>query len=236
MPATSRRASRNSNRATPCCANRAHGGASASSVMCRWKRLKAPRVLTRFENGTPLMLEQKLGAGQAAGVRVTAGSPVGMTSPSIRCLCASWPRPRRISPTRAAMLQRRRSALPPMPRRCVAVAARCSIRRASAPRCWAGCPAASAQWIPQLAGFYELRASGRSEYIAVNVDPRESRLARWDEDARKRWLDLQNLDRTAATPPRRPRRPESGCFRYGSGCCSVQPFLPSWNRCWRTTI
>ncbi len=57
-----------------------------------------------------------------------------------------------------------------------------------------------AQWIPQMAGFYELRASGRSEYIAVNVDPRESRLARWDDEARQRWLALQDLERTATNP------------------------------------
>ena len=49
-----------------------------------------------------------------------------------------------------------------------------------------------------MAGFYELRGGGRSDYIAVNVDPRESRLARWDEDARQRWLALQDLERTAA--------------------------------------
>jgi hypothetical protein len=55
-----------------------------------------------------------------------------------------------------------------------------------------------AQWMPDQAGFYELRAAGRSDYIAVNVDARESRLARWDEDARQRWLALQNLERTAA--------------------------------------
>jgi hypothetical protein len=58
--------------------------------------------------------------------------------------------------------------------------------------------ASGAQWVPDQPGFYELRASGRSDYIAVNVDPRESRLERWDEDSRTRWLALQDLDRTAA--------------------------------------
>jgi hypothetical protein len=57
---------------------------------------------------------------------------------------------------------------------------------------------ASEQWVPDMAGFYEIRGGGRSDYIAVNVDPRESRLGRWDEDARQRWLALQNLERTAA--------------------------------------
>jgi hypothetical protein len=55
-----------------------------------------------------------------------------------------------------------------------------------------------AQWVPDMAGFYELRGGGRSDYIAVNVDPRESRLVRWDAEARQRWLDLQEVDRTAA--------------------------------------
>jgi hypothetical protein len=54
-----------------------------------------------------------------------------------------------------------------------------------------------AQWVPDMAGFYELRGGGRSDYIAVNVDPRESRLARWDAEARQRWLDLQEPERTA---------------------------------------
>jgi hypothetical protein len=59
--------------------------------------------------------------------------------------------------------------------------------------------AGGVQWVPDQAGFYEMRAAGRSDYIAVNVDPRESRLARWDEDARQRWLALQDLERTATS-------------------------------------
>ena len=47
----------------------------------------------RFENGTPLLFEQTLGKGKL----LTFTSPLdrhGTTWPSIRCSCASWPRPR----------------------------------------------------------------------------------------------------------------------------------------------
>ena len=39
--------------------------------------------------------------------------------------------------------------------------------------------------------IYEVRGGGRSDFIAVNVDPRESRLARWMRPRVKRWLALQ---------------------------------------------
>jgi hypothetical protein len=47
------------------------------------------------------------------------------------------------------------------------------------------------RWVPELAGFYELRGGGRSDYIAVNVDPRETRLAPLDAGTRERWMALQ---------------------------------------------
>jgi hypothetical protein len=47
------------------------------------------------------------------------------------------------------------------------------------------------RWLPELPGFYELRGGGKSDFIAVNPDPRESRLARLDQPARERWLVLQ---------------------------------------------
>lgn len=54
------------------------------------------------------------------------------------------------------------------------------------------------RWVPDLPGFYELRGGGRSDYVAVNPDPRESRLARLDQVARDRWLALQPaVDATA---------------------------------------
>lgn len=45
--------------------------------------------------------------------------------------------------------------------------------------------------VPELPGYYEVRGGGRSDFIAVNVDPRESKLARLDEAARTRWLALR---------------------------------------------
>ena len=47
------------------------------------------------------------------------------------------------------------------------------------------------RWVPALPGFYELRGGGRSDYVAVNPDPRESRLAPLDKAAQERWLALQ---------------------------------------------
>jgi Aerotolerance regulator N-terminal len=46
--------------------------------------------------------------------------------------------------------------------------------------------------VPELAGYYEVRGGGRSDFIAVNVDPRESQLARMDEATVKRWQLLQS--------------------------------------------
>jgi hypothetical protein len=56
------------------------------------------------------------------------------------------------------------------------------------------------RWIPELAGFYEVRGGGRSDFIAVNADPRESLLAPLDEAGRERWLGLQRPAQSAAGP------------------------------------
>jgi Aerotolerance regulator N-terminal/von Willebrand factor type A domain len=47
------------------------------------------------------------------------------------------------------------------------------------------------RWVPDQPGFYELRGGGRSDYVAVNPDPRESRLVPLDQEAQDRWLALQ---------------------------------------------
>jgi hypothetical protein len=47
------------------------------------------------------------------------------------------------------------------------------------------------RWVPEKPGFYELRGGGRSDFVAVNPDPRESRLVPLDQAARDRWLALQ---------------------------------------------
>jgi hypothetical protein len=56
----------------------------------------------------------------------------------------------------------------------------------------------SLRFVPQMPGFYEVRGGGRSDFIAVNPDPRESLLAPLDEDARARWLALQQPATAAA--------------------------------------
>jgi hypothetical protein len=53
--------------------------------------------------------------------------------------------------------------------------------------------------VPDLAGYYEVRGGGRSDFIAVNVDPRESQLAPMDEATVKRWQGLESA-RAASTP------------------------------------
>ncbi len=52
--------------------------------------------------------------------------------------------------------------------------------------------------VPEIAGYYEVRGGGRSDFIAVNVDPRESQLAPLDDATRQRWLTLQAAARSPA--------------------------------------
>jgi hypothetical protein len=54
--------------------------------------------------------------------------------------------------------------------------------------------------VPDMSGYYEVRGGGRSDFIAVNVDPRESQLARLDADARARWQGLQGERPVAGQP------------------------------------
>lgn len=54
-----------------------------------------------------------------------------------------------------------------------------------------GDAAGELRWLPELPGFYELRGGGHSDFVAVNPDPRESRLKPLDQAARERWLALQ---------------------------------------------
>jgi hypothetical protein len=45
--------------------------------------------------------------------------------------------------------------------------------------------------VPEMPGYYEVRGGGRSDFIAVNVDARESQLARMPDASRERWLALK---------------------------------------------
>lgn len=49
----------------------------------------------------------------------------------------------------------------------------------------------AARFVPDQPGYYEIRGGGRSDFIAVNVDPRESRLERMTPEAVERWLALK---------------------------------------------
>jgi hypothetical protein len=60
--------------------------------------------------------------------------------------------------------------------------------------------AGSLRFAPEKTGFYELRGGGRSDFIAVNIDARESLLARLDEAAIGRWKSLATPARAAEAP------------------------------------
>ncbi|MEO6080094.1 MAG: BatA domain-containing protein [Steroidobacteraceae bacterium] len=162
------------------------------------------RVLIRFENGTPLMLEQKLGQGKL----LLFASPLDRqwNDLAIHPLFVRF-----VAEATAYLSDTRADAAAAT----VGSAMDAALLRGGGGQVFdpqgkrasmLGGLASGAQWVPDMPGFYELRASGRSDFIAVNVDPRESRLARWDEASRTRWLALQNLDRTAtnAAPVRAP--------------------------------
>jgi hypothetical protein len=74
------------------------------------------------------------------------------------------------------------------------------------------------RFVPEMPGYYEIRGGGRSDYIAVNPDPRESALQRLPEESVQRWLGLQ---REAASPG----SAGSGSATAASG---PQPWLPVW--------
>jgi hypothetical protein len=152
------------------------------------------QVLMRFENGTPLMIEQPMGQGKL----LVFASPLDRQWNDL----AIHPLFVRFVAEATAYLSNTRAD--------AAAATVGTAMNADALREGGGqvfdpggrratmLGKSSAQWVPDMAGFYELRGGGRSDYIAVNVDPRESRLGRWDADARQSWLDLQNPERTAA--------------------------------------
>jgi hypothetical protein len=62
--------------------------------------------------------------------------------------------------------------------------------------------AGSLRFAPSMPGFYEVRGGGRSDFIAVNVDARESELARLPEEASARWQALANIAAAPGAPVR----------------------------------
>jgi hypothetical protein len=57
--------------------------------------------------------------------------------------------------------------------------------------------AGATHFVPEQTGFYEIRTEGRRHWVAVNVDSRESDLAKMQSDAVERWQHL-----TPAPTPR----------------------------------
>lgn len=55
----------------------------------------------------------------------------------------------------------------------------------------------TARLIPERQGFYEVRGGERVEWIAVNVDPRESDLARMSPQSISKWRELRGEDQPA---------------------------------------
>src|SRR6185369_11130364 len=50
-------------------------------------------------------------------------------------------------------------------------------------------------------GFYEVRGGGRSDYVAVNADPRESELSRLSEESVSQWTRMQKDAPDAGAAP-----------------------------------
>jgi len=84
--------------------------------------------------------------------------------------------------------------------------------------------AAGPRLVPELAGYYEVRGGGRSDFIAVNVDARESQLAPLDEATRQRWLALQSATRAPVAQPGAPAAPGPGA----AVAAGRDRFIPIW--------
>ena len=160
--------------------------------------VQAPRdatVLMRFENGTPLLLEQQMQTGKL----LTFASPLdrAWNDLAIHPLFVQFvaeataylagARTEAATATVGVALESdlaRRGGgqvFDPAGKRTVMLDGTTPDGKARGPRL-----------VPELPGYYEVRGGGRSDFIAVNVDPRESALTRLDEAARARWLALKS--------------------------------------------
>jgi len=75
--------------------------------------------------------------------------------------------------------------------------------------------------VPELPGYYEVRGGGRSDFIAVNVDLRESALDRLDEAARARWLALRAVPATGGDA-------SAGAGKAGDPAQPAARLIPIW--------
>jgi hypothetical protein len=146
------------------------------------------RVLLSFENGTPLMLEQSVGAGRL----LLFASPLDRewNDLAIHPLFVRF-----VAEATAWLAGARFDAASAT----VGMALDASVLRRGGGQVFDPLGQRSSmlggddgqRWVPELAGFYEVRGGGRSDFVAVNAEPRESLLAPLDEAGRERWLALQ---------------------------------------------
>jgi hypothetical protein len=171
------------------------------------------RVLLTFENGSPLMLEQTLGAGRLLlfaspldrqwndlaihplFVRFVAEATAWLAGARFDAASAS------VGMALDAAVLRRGGGQVFDPR-----GERSSMLGAD--------EQGSQRWVPELVGFYEVRGGGRSDFVAVNAEPRESLLTPLDEAGRERWLALQ--------------RPASEAGQAFGSTSASERFLPVW--------
>jgi hypothetical protein len=156
---------------------------------------KDAHVLVSFENGTPLLFEQAIGSGRV----LTLASPLDRDWNDL----AIHPVFVRFVAEATAYLAgaRAEAATAIVGSPVVADLARRGGgqvfdpdgRRASMLDGTAGGP----RLVPEMPGFYEVRGGGRSDWIAVNADPRESDLQSMTVDSTDRWLALRAVPLSA---------------------------------------
>ena len=173
------------------------------------------KVLMAFENGTPLLLEQALGRGRVLVfaaplardwndlaihplfVRFVGESTGYLAGARVEAATAL------VGATIDANLSGRGGVVfDPQGRR---------VRLL-------GGMADSPRFSPEMPGFHEVRGGGRSDYIAVNIDPRESVAARLDAAAVDRWLALRPAAATAT-----PTEPGADPDAAGPGASRLVP-------------
>jgi hypothetical protein len=184
--------------------------------------VQAPRdatVLMRFENGTPLLMEQQLQTGKL----LTFASPLdrAWNDLAIHPLVVQF-----VAEATAYLAGARAEAAMAT----VGAALESDLARRGGGQVFD--PAgkrtvmldgttSGPRLVPELPGYYEVRGGGRSDFIAVNVDPRESSLTRLDEAARTRWLALKS-----ASAPSGPQA--AGAEVRGAQAQAGTRLIPVW--------
>jgi hypothetical protein len=181
------------------------------------------RVLLRLDSGAPLLLEQQLGTGRV----LTLASPLARdwNDLAIHPLfvrfvaeATAWLAGARAEGASALVGSAMDTGLGGRTGGAVfdPEGRRATMLEGSSPDGSAASP--SSRFVPDQPGYYEIRGGGRSDFIAVNVDPRESRLGRLTPESVERWLALkavppQGVD--AATP--------------AGGAPAAQRWFPLWS-------